>query len=1359
MMTGSPDNPYVGPRTFEEEDGRYFYGRDVEARALLSSVIAEPLLLFYAQSGAGKSSLVNARLIPGLRAAGFTVLPPGRVGGGLPPEAGEVGNVFAYALLASISQGDATLSDLASTTLGDYLQQARAAAGGEAQPLVLIVDQFEEILTSHQAHWQQREPFFRQLAEALHDDDLLWVVLVMREDYVAALDPYLHLLPDRLRSRFYMQRMDAVAAQEAIEQPALLAGRSYAPVVAQALIDNLRQIRAHEPDSGGPALGEFVEPVQLQVVCYQLWQRLGDRPDGEITMRDLEQLGDVDAALSHFYEEAIAAVRQQTSASEIQLRNWFERQLITEAGTRGTVFFGAAETAGLDNEVVQQLAAQFILRAEMRAGGVWYELVHDRFVAPILQANQAWRATQDPLIRAAEEWERTGRDRALLLQGQQLQEALAATELDSAEPIVADFLLASQDAQSQRDLAAAREKAAADERRAQDDARRAQRLRRITAVLVLAILFALGGTVWAVLQTREARAHQAVADAGRARAEEQSLIANAESTRAVEQRLLADAESTRAIEEEQRARAESTRAAREQVEAEIASTRAIVEKATADAASTRAAAAQQTAEAERDRAGAERAAAEAARADADRQGQLLLAQSLAFAALNVSQLGDDSELATLLALEAGEIYRREHGRPDPSATTALLSLLSRPYFNVTLHSHDGAIEALVFSGDGELLAAAGDDGAIRLWSLDDTLAPPLLLAGHEGAVRALLFAGDETMISAGDDGTVRFWSLAGDPAVTTTLEEEGTVRSIALAPGGRQLITSLDNGSVNLWDLDAPEQGPVLLSPWFEPGYRPLVFQEGEGGLLAGNPSGALHHWPGARISASPSAVGQAGDALTAVAAAAGDSAFGAADGSIRMRRQGGLDLALAAHDGAVNGLALSQDAQLLASAGEDGTLRLWEMPDPESATAAPVVTLQGHDGPVRAVALSPDGELVVSAGADGTIRLWRLAPALEAVAGGAPSVFSPDGELLATVRPGDGTRLPAVELWAVADRAGPVHTLELPDGLVRGVAFSADGRRLVAAIEAQGAGAIFAWQLDAAAPVRSPARWLEQPVLALAVSPDGSLLAAAGGADGAIALYALDDLAGTRPILLREHQSAVTQLAFTPGGETLISAPGRAGEGDGVRLWSLDGLAGGVAPASRLLRAGGARALAVSPDGARLAVAQDGVYLWSLADLAAAPRLLPESVARTTALAFAPDGRSLLAAGDGARLWLLDESEPLPVTFFGGATDLQAVAVAPGGQTLALSTGANSYLLPAIEQLPQLACGQLRRNLTWGEWQTYLPGQPYRATCPDFPPDAEAPSAMQPGRAPGPLYASSAAILLAGCLAVWRQGRRRGER
>lgn len=992
-MTGQTENPYVGPRTFEEEDGRFFYGREREARTLLSSVLANPLLLFYAQSGAGKSSLVNTRLIPGLRREGFAVLPVGRVGAGLPGDGETVENVFVANLLLSLSEGQIPVSELPSLKLASYLQQRRAADGGAGegagrQPArILIIDQFEEIVNSHHAFWQQREGFFRQLAGAIRQDDLLWVVLVMREDYVAALDPYLHLLPDRLRNRFYMQRMDIAAAQEAIEKPAELAGRRYAPGVAQALIDNLRQIRAENPLGQERVLGQYVEPVQLQVVCYQLWQRLGDREEAEITLQDLQELGDVDTALGQFYEQALATVLPLTGASEIQLRSWFERRLITEAGTRGTVYHGTTQTAGLDNAVVRQLADQFILRAESRAGGMWYELIHDRFVEPILQANHAWRARQDPLVRAAEEWDRGGRGITGLYQGAQLSEALAESDPAQAEPLVADFLLASQDAQSQRELEAAREQAAADERRAQEEARRAQRLRRITTFLLLAILFAFGGAVFAVVQTARAMSLRAAAENDSTRAVEQSLIAESESTRAREQKGIADAESTRAIEEERRARAESTRAAEEQAAAEVASTQAIVERATAEAASTRAAAQQATADAERARAEAGRATAEAAAVEAERQGRLLLAQSLAFAALNVSQLGDDAEFAALLALEAAEINRQDEGGLDDVIETALLSLLSRPYFSVTLRGHDGPVHAVAFAADGQTLASAGADGTIRLWSLAEAPVASRLAGEHEGAVRALLFAPDGTLLSAGDDGLVQFWSPGGSPQVERSLEEEDAVLALALAPDGRQLVASLANGAVHLWDLEDLERGPVVLDSWPRPAFRPVLFQQARGRLLAGNPSGALQEWP-TGLFGGPSFVGQAEAPVTAIAAGGGESAFAAADGSIFVRRQRGLDVALRGQTGAVTSLALTGDGQLAASGGGDGVIRLWPMPGLEASSSSAHTALTAHDGEVSALQFSPDGRLLVSAGADGALRLWQMEPIVAVPEAGAPPAF-----------------------------------------------------------------------------------------------------------------------------------------------------------------------------------------------------------------------------------------------------------------------------------------------------------------------------------------------------------------------------------
>ena len=139
------------------------------------------------------------------------------------------------------------------------------------------------------------------------------MVLSLREDYVAALDPYAQYLADKLRARFYMERMGVDAALLAVQQPAADAGRPFAPGVAAQLVDDLRKVRV--PGQAEPQVGQYVEPVQLQVVCYQLWENLhhpsGDLPGSPeaarqatdaITLADLQAAGDVDSALAAFYE-------------------------------------------------------------------------------------------------------------------------------------------------------------------------------------------------------------------------------------------------------------------------------------------------------------------------------------------------------------------------------------------------------------------------------------------------------------------------------------------------------------------------------------------------------------------------------------------------------------------------------------------------------------------------------------------------------------------------------------------------------------------------------------------------------------------------------------------------------------------------------------------------------------------------------------------------------------------------------------------------------------------------------------------------------------------------------------------------
>ena len=383
----SHTNPYVGPRTFTEREERFFFGRDRDARDLTARIVSERLLLFYAQSGAGKSSLLNARVIPKLRdEERFQVLPVGRVSGELPAGAVAVDNIFAFNLMTSLNQSDEQSQRLAQVTLSDFLIRLvrETVLDAEGQPLlrwvfkpellvdrpvayeaeaassprfVLVIDQFEEIITSHPGRWREREAFFRQLNQALLDDPNLWVVLTLREDYVAALDPYADLTFNRLRARFYMKRLEAEAALDAIRKPAEIAGRPFASGVAEQLADNLRQVRV--PGQEKTIASQYVEPVQLQVVCYQLWENLGKGTEGtQITFENLAEAGNVNQALTQFYEETLAAALADPAAkgsSERQLRAWFDNELITEAGTRGLVHQGEAETGGLPNGVVRAL--------------------------------------------------------------------------------------------------------------------------------------------------------------------------------------------------------------------------------------------------------------------------------------------------------------------------------------------------------------------------------------------------------------------------------------------------------------------------------------------------------------------------------------------------------------------------------------------------------------------------------------------------------------------------------------------------------------------------------------------------------------------------------------------------------------------------------------------------------------------------------------------------------------------------------------------------------------------------------------------------------------------------------------------
>jgi hypothetical protein len=570
--------PYVGPRPFErtKADQERFFGRDEEARDLLSRVTAHSAVLFYSQSGAGKTSLINAKLIPLLQKAGFEVLPTARVREVADsPRLSETANICSFNVLRSWDEGATPAQLLARMSIPEFLknrQRAAAENGGET-PRVAIFDQFEELFTSYETQPGERDEFIDQIGAALDEDRLLRVIFALREDYLAELDPYLALLPEKLRPRSRLERLSEDDALLAITQPLAGTEYSFAEGVAEQLVEDLLMVPVETPKGVVKIRGESVEPVQLQVVCQTLWEncwnswrKLGPSARKVISREYLETFGDVDQALSAFYESAIKRTAEVGSVTEGALRRWFEQSIITSAGTRGTVFRGREDTGGIPNAAVDLLVNQHIIRGEVRGGSRWYELTHDRLIQPIKASNERWllahsggEQTPKRLEARAAQWVRAGRKKADLLDEGELLEARRWLESPGAADIgYSDTLFALVQASS-----AASEEAAHERERslAMERAKSAKRLVWLATALALMFLIAVAAFL-------EALRKQEDADAARKVAEQKTELANSQT----EELRIKNAEAEQARDEADR---ERVRANQEQVKAQTEAGKAL----------------------------------------------------------------------------------------------------------------------------------------------------------------------------------------------------------------------------------------------------------------------------------------------------------------------------------------------------------------------------------------------------------------------------------------------------------------------------------------------------------------------------------------------------------------------------------------------------------------------------------------------------------------------------------------------------------------------------------------------------------------------------------------------------------------
>jgi WD40 repeat protein/serine/threonine protein kinase len=372
----------------------------------------------------------------------------------------------------------------------------------------------------------------------------------------------------------------------------------------------------------------------------------------------------------------------------------------------------------------------------------------------------------------------------------------------------------------------------------------------------------------------------------------------------------------------------------------------------------------------------------------------------------------------------------------------------------------------------------------------------------------------------------------------------------------------------------------------------------------------------------------------------------------------------------AVNSIAFSPDDELLASAGEDGSIKVWN-----SKSGALVQSFKAHAGTVFCVAFHPLGKHLASVGLDGPqkqVKVWDLTTHQEMFAGPCDvaqafgnayaTSFSPDGRQLAAGSQG------IVNLWDWKNRQ-LLHTFAGHDSRPISVAFSPEGQRLASG---DWRGSVKLWDAVAGGgPLCSfpESRNSRHPVVALAFSRDGRWLATAGFE------RRLDVWDTTTGALVRSlpHSGLVLSVAFTHDGSRLVSA----GEDKTVRIW--DALTGREVLGLRG-HTGVCGCLVFSPDGRRLASAsKDGtIRIWDGAPLQGhegqAALTFADHHNEIWSLAVSPDGRKVVSAGwnTPAKVW---DAHTGQLNGELGVRDIVfCVAWQPDGQRIA-SAGAESGL------------------------------------------------------------------------------------
>ena len=536
----------------------------------------------------------------------------------------------------------------------------------------------------------------------------------------------------------------------------------------------------------------------------------------------------------------------------------------------------------------------------------------------------------------------------------------------------------------------------------------------------------------------------------------------------------------------------------------------------------------------------------------------------------------------------------------------------------------------------------------------------VLLAGHAGDVRAIAYSPDgNTIATAGDDGVIRLSDAQG-MEYASLRGHQGAIGCLAFSPDGSKLATGGIDKSVKLWDTTSREElfsfddhAGSIGSLAFSAGGEFVTVGTASWGSRGSTPYG---HYVGpervGEVKLWNTLTGEAsftakehGAAVLAVTsspdgtilATAGSDGFvvlwdviGGEEPSLRQRHR---FRAAKAPYGIVFAAAFSPDSKRLVTGignpyRESAEAKLWDV-----QTYEEIATLKGHREPVLAVAYAPDGATLATASSDRTVRLWNTDSneELSCIRGHTDKVrclaFSPDGMTLATA-----SRDSTARIWDLT-RQQDRDEIDLQGNSLE---FSPDGRLLATASRQ-----VMVWDMTTQQESFSPQGYRGVNIFA-AISPDSKLLAA-GGSSGALKVWDLTTQQEANTF--GGHDDRIWSVDFSPDGNTIATA----GHEGTVKLWDVHS---GKELATLRQGKDWCRYLAFSPNGRTLAVIVGGfVELWDLESRSMQAKLKGGGFWT----AFSPDGATLAVSVGvkSGKVVLWDVARRQVITVFEGHQEL----------------------------------------------------------------------------------------------------------